>query len=180
MNSKIILELKESICWATTRQGAFQRANIYSVTASDSCKKAVRASIHEFLIKNIFYIYTENEIPINSPMKDINQLICYVEKDHKNRLLNEVFQWGNAQKFINLYLKCMWILGTTKGKPNHFPVDRIIIRNLRLDPSKYKWTDMNKEKYEEVIKAAQVAAGREKSLAEWEAELYFNEIAKRA
>jgi hypothetical protein len=82
-------------------------------------------------------------------------------------------RFGNAQKFVNLYLKCMWTCGYIKIPP-HFPVDRIIL-SILCPGKKIRWTKMNRDTYLEIINEAEekcVEDGYE-TIAEWEASKYL-------
>lgn len=174
MKAKTRKKLIGGIIWAATKQGSFQRSHIYSPGAkiSDKEKIAFRNHIKSFCFKSLFFKYQGKSISESELISQIEELMSTTKEMYGAILKNSEFQFGNAQKFVNLYLKFLWIMGEIK-EPPHFPVDRIIQKGLKpIRP----WTNMNKEDYLEVINWARIRAkGRNQTLAEWEAERY-NEI----
>jgi len=163
-------KLKSEVCWAYTRTGAFQRSRIYTNKATDDLDKiAFRNKVKDFLYHEIFIKYWKKRISENKLLEIIDKLIKHTKGSRcleKGRL-----QFGNAQKFVNLYLKAMWIAGWGKVPP-HFPVDRIIMQELRL---KYSWTNMGKTQYKNVIEKAKKVKNSSReypSLAIMEASIY--------
>jgi len=172
MNRKMKNVLTSELVWTATKQGAFQRARIYSsnleVTAKQ--KNKLRSHLKMFCYENLFCRSLNNTIDEESLIKIIEQLCNETESQFKHILNKGKFQFGNAQKFVNLYLKLLWVLGKAK-EPPHFPVDRIIQRGFKnIKP----WTDMNKSDYLMVIEEAKKKARVKKlSLANWEADSYY-------
>lgn len=175
MEQKLKNELIAEVFWAYTRSGAFQRAWIYNNSASDDDKKEFRANTKKFLFKNVYLRYAGKSINA----KQLEKIIESLQQKHKGvKYINERgLKYGNAQKFVNLYLKAMWLTGYLKTPP-HFPVDSIMIHELGFG---FKWTNMDKPEYDEVIKRAETTSKikKYKNTAEWEAEYYQREYIEK-
>lgn len=172
MNRKLKNILISELAWTATKQGAFQRARIYSSNLEVSAKQKnkLRSYLKMFCYEHLFCRSLNNTIDEESLIKIIDKLCNETEGQFKDILKDGKFQFGNAQKFVNLYLKLLWVLGKSK-EPPHFPVDRIIQHGFR---NILPWTDMNKSDYLMVIEEAKKKARIKKlSLANWEADLYY-------
>lgn len=171
MNQGLKDELLANLIWTGTKQGAFQRSYIYNqeIKPLDSDKAILRQYIKEFCYKRLYCANRNKTISVRALKKLINKLIEEVDHNFETILNNGKFQFGNAQKFINLYLKLMWITGKAK-EPPHFPVDSLIQNRLGTSET---WTDMDEDEYMLVITAAKALAKKENlSLAKWEAKEY--------
>jgi len=176
-------KLRSELLWTSTKQGAFQRSRIYEkpekikLNKNDESKekKKLRIFLEKFLYEEIYIGCKNRKIEEDELYKIINRLINKVNKKFRKILRDNKMRFGNAQKFVNLYLKLMWIAGWGK-EPPHFPVDRIIQRNL---PGIYPWTDMNKETYRKIITNANNVRKNNsvKTLAMWET-LEYLELSK--
>lgn len=171
--------LQASVIWSYTKQGAFQRAGIYKDKVRlkgaklDHRKQIFRKDIREYLFKNIFIKYSNKRISENELLNLIRELREYLLANYKDLVSKSSFTFGNAQKFVNLYLKGMWIFGITECPP-HFPVDRMI--QQELTKPLVLWTEMKEDRYKEVI--AKAKAGDKRglvpgNLAVWEATCYL-------
>lgn len=161
MKEKLIAD----IIWTIVKQGGFQRARIYRKHSkiSEKKKKEFRDHIKDFCFEHLY----KNRKPIceNRIITIINDLVKSVETQFHHILENGKFRFGNSQKFINLYLKLLWVLGKVE-EPPHFPVDRIIQKEFKPIRS---WTNMSEDEYLEIIKLAKVKAHADNlSLAKWE------------
>jgi len=126
MENERLNKLKSELIWAATRQGAFQRSNIYlNSQINNDNKRAFREFIKKFLFDNIFEKYFKTKIAEEQLYYLIADLQKYSQVNFKEILKGGVLRFGNAQKIINLYLKSMWI-AEWLDVPPHFPVDRII------------------------------------------------------
>jgi len=165
-------KFKSELLWAATRQGSFQRSNIYKdKNVNDSDKLEFRIFVKGFLYKNVFAKYFNSKITEKQLLKIIAGLQSATKLKHKNILLGGNLRFGNAQKFVNLYVKNMWIAGWIKTPP-HFPIDRIIQNKFqKIVP----WTDMNKVQYLSIISEAKNHMIKDgyKDLATWERNKYF-------
>ncbi len=161
--------IKAEVFWAYARAGAFQRAKIYEKNIAKDEKGKFRNLVKRFLYEQIFLIYQKKKI---TESKLIDLIEALVKKcQGKQYLEKRRLQFGNAQKFVNLYLKSMWVTGFGKMPP-HFPVDRIVVNELNLT---YNWTDMSKTEYKVVIEEAKNKVEKMpeyKSIAIWEAVFY--------
>ncbi|MCI1265115.1 MAG: hypothetical protein LKG19_00990 [Saprospiraceae bacterium] len=179
MENERLKKLKSELIWAATRQGAFQRSNIYlNGQINNDKKRAFREFIKKFLFDNIFKKHYKTKIN----EEQLYNLIADLQK-HSQLNFNEILKggelrFGNAQKVINLYLKSMWI-AEWLDIPPHFPVDRII---QNIMGTILPWTNMDKAGYNSIIVKAQklMLADGYTELAEWEAIKYFeNYLARR-
>jgi hypothetical protein len=170
MNKEIKKKLQAEVVWTYTRSGAFQRAKIYRPNTNDEKKDSFRKQTKEFLFNEVFKKFAGKSITEKRLLRIVDDLVSLHNK--KIFLRGSKLRFGNAQKFINLYLKGMWISGYIK-RPPHFPVDRIMIIELGM---KLNWTNMNKLQYQNVISKAKEKLKKEtkyNSTAEWEAIEYL-------
>lgn len=166
IREKLISEL----LWTYTRTGAFQRASIYKkAKVSESAKASFRKKTKDYLFTQLYIRYNGKKITEVQLQTAIAGLITLHER--APMLVEKKLRYGNAQKFVNLYLKGMWVAGLLKAAPPHFPVDSIIIKALK---QKGNWTNMNNEGYLAIIEAAQnkIKKSQYKNIAEWEADFY--------
>jgi len=162
-------KLQAEIIWASTRSGAFQRSRIYATNAKREAKDEFRKAVKDFLFKEVFLKYHKSSITEKELKTVIRQ---FINRNLGNPALkNKELRYGNAQKFVTLYLKGMWILGFL-GTPPHFPVDRIMLGRLKI---KENWTSINKDKYDIIIEKAKKNLKNTdfKTIAEWEANEYL-------
>ena len=130
----------------------------------------------------ILSVRTINESRLYELIEATEQKLKTINENKKN------FLFGNAQKFINLTLKSMWLVGWLEGVPPHFPVDRMIQSYIKrpdgFSASDYpfKWTDMSRDHYSLLIAAPKRTKKYDKNykdvsldqLAIWELTTYFN------
>lgn len=169
MNTELKKKLQAEIIWASTRSGAFQRSGIYAGKVTEENKAKFRKDTKGFLFTHIFLEYYKSAIT-EAKLKTLIE--TFINRNAGNTALQrKALRYGNAQKFVNLYLKGMWVLGYLKIPP-HFPVDRIMMKRLKINEN---WTAMDEKKYASVIiKARDKVKGTSfKSIAEWEAEEYL-------
>ncbi len=165
-------KFKSELLWAATRQGSLQRSNIYKdVNVDDADKLEFRRFVKDYLYEHIFKKYFNSRITEKQLLKLIDGLQVASKLKHKNALLRGNLRFGNAQKFVNLYLKNMWIAGWIKTPP-HFPIDRIIQKDFE---EILPWTDMNRQQYLSIISQAKnhMIDDGYKDLATWELNKYF-------
>ena len=170
MENKLKEKIIEEIIWTCTKQGAFQRSYIYKtgILITNEDKEKLRNHIKDFCRFNLFNLPVNVALSENELLSIIENLCNTTASNFGKILNNDEFQFGNAQKFINLYLKMLWVLGRI-GFPPHFPVDRIIQKRI-ISKKTIPWTNMNKKEYLSVIESAKRLAEIENlSLAEWEA-----------
>lgn len=157
---------------------AFQRNKVYDTQASDKQRRTVRGHLDKLLIA----CQKEYEHEMPRPDKHIENIERLAQKmteefQDQEILLNKNFRFGTAQKALNLYLKYLWCLGKI-GTPPHCPFDSIIIDelsdHLEEDHRKIKWTEITTRKeYEALVLAASHCNNNiDRSLAEWELEVY--------
>lgn len=167
------------LIWTATKQGGFQRSHIYikkeDGTVSPEERKALQKHIKVYCFENLYLRNKDSELKEPELLKLIRELCKKTESRFSAILKDRQFQFGNAQKFVNLYLKLMWIVGDTDSPP-HFPVDRIIQRGFRSVKS---WTNMNETQYLEVIREAESKRKKGQSLADWELETYDKIMSQR-
>jgi hypothetical protein len=159
------------VFWGFAKSGGFQRSWIYKPTSTEEQRSEFRHSLKIYLYKRVFLRF---DCKIISEKQLIDTIDRLVSLNSKNIALNKnQLKYGNAQKFVNLYLKGMWICGRISTPP-HFPLDRVILRKLRLSAN---WTNMDRENYLNAIKIAKQNLDRKKfpSIAEWERCIYLNE-----
>jgi hypothetical protein len=91
-------------------------------------------------------------------------------------LYKKKFRIGNAQKFLNLYWKVAWLSKKASIKPIHCPFDSIIMRKLPKNV-RVRWTQFDTiEEYKTLVKAANETAGKNRTIADREMEIYWNAL----
>ncbi len=137
--------------WNLTLAGAFQRANIYQKGIKEKQKVDFKNKLHE-LVLDIAKQYKIEVIDKNH----LNNIYLISQLIH-NALQNGNLNFGISQKVLNLYLKYLWCLERIPTPP-HFPVDRIIQKELRIKKI-VSWTQMKNEKdYMRIIEHAKLKA----------------------
>ncbi|SKA67356.1 hypothetical protein [Desulfobaculum bizertense] len=89
-----------------------------------------------------------------------------IEKSHRAVLADGTLRFGSAQKFVNLSLKLLWVVGEIE-EPPHAPIDNVIAHALG---SEYKWTkSTSRSEYSAVVqKCREIASMYAMSPAVWE------------
>ncbi len=128
--------------WMLTVNAAFQRANVYNENATETEKKSFKFMLKGY-IDNCLVENNSMTIDDNEHIEKIKELSRY-SANFSNILNGGKLNFGVSQKLLNLYLKYLWCLDLLKTPPPHFPVDRIIQRELELSP--VAWTQMKDEK----------------------------------
>lgn len=178
MENERLKKLKSELIWAATRQGAFQRSNIYLNDQINNDKKRVfREFIKKYLFENVFEKYYKTKINEEHLYNLIADLQKYSQLNFKEIFKGGELRFGNAQKIINLYLKSMWIADWLDVPP-HFPVDRIIQNKMGTI---FPWTNMDKADYKSIIYNARklMVDDGYAELAVWEANKYFEDYLSR-
>lgn len=166
---------RAEVIYRAAATGGSHRSNIYAEPKpSTAAREPLKLAIKSFLCATVFpgaASKVANGEPLAPGDVDawIEALRERLAQDHAELLRNGELRYGNAQKYVNLYLKYMWTCGFGP-EPPYFPVDRVIQKAL---PSRCRrpWTTMSKEGYDEVIAEAQKVAGG-KSLAQWKLAAY--------
>ncbi|MBD0833364.1 hypothetical protein [Aestuariibaculum sediminum] len=135
--------------WLLSINGAFQRANVYKQNVPEKEKVYFKRVLKVYIddVQNVYHTpVTETE-----HLENIKGLMGFTATS-SSILTNGQFNFGVAQKLLNLYLKYRWCLGNIPAPP-HFPVDSIIQRKLGLKVM--PWTKMEDEtEYLKIIRHA--------------------------
>ncbi len=95
----------------------------------------------------------------------IQRIADKLSGDFGRCLINGRLRYGTSQKALNLYLKYLWRLGSTKMTPPHCPIDSQALAAGGVDGA---WTKCDSEKqYTEWIGRLRLKA-KPLCLAEWE------------
>lgn len=157
---------------------AFQRAGIYTKTASSETKDALKADLEERLCD--MEKQYRDKITSQEHFQNIQRLAEFMSSRHARILREECFRVGVAQKALNIYLKLIWCYGWIP-EPPHCPLDSIVL--AEIGDTKTKWTKMHGiGAYRIAIEAVedhvrQHAPG--KSLSRWELEIWTNRTRRR-
>ncbi len=178
MESKFLAEL----IWTNAKYGSFQRSDIYSENISKAEALEFRKLVRRFLKEKIFDSFSGKKVSEQELLKLIRQL--KIESENKPYIVN--FTFGNAQKFINLYLKGMWVTGLLLNPPPHAPINSQIINrfgrkniNFKYDGKTLAWTRIDEPQYMlliDLIKKKVTKEGKYSTIAEWELNEYFKNI----
>lgn len=168
MGNRSKKEFIDEEIWVLTFGGGFQRAKIYSDSATNLQKNELRSYVKSYVRKLISSSYSVKCPSSTSHSKVISKFSADISAKFKDVLWEGRFKIGVAQKILNLYLKYLWCFGSIPVPP-HCPFDRIIITKLGLTTSWTKLDDINQ--YNSLVSIAKSKAGQ-RSLAEWELEIF--------
>ncbi len=152
----------EQEIWLLTRGGGFQRANVYANNNNLSGKEYATRKLYftrmlHGWLKNVMestYSQSKN-ISYEQHIAKINSISSSTSA-FDDVLTNGKLNFGVSQKLLNLYLKYHWCLGNIPTPP-HFPVDRIIQKELGFkEKDLVAWTQMKDDKsYKKIIVRAE-------------------------
>jgi hypothetical protein len=156
--------------WMLTINAAFQRANVYKSHITESDRVVFKKQLKNY-VNSISTTYVSNTIDHNKHIENIQSISAFSKK-FSNILNNGKLNFGISQKLLNLHLKYLWCMDIIKIPP-HFPVDRIIQLELKIN-TPYPWTKMIDENdYLKIIDIAEKALSKElENLAELELQLF--------
>jgi hypothetical protein len=158
--------------WILTFGGAFQRAGLYNkdITVDEDDRTNFRNKLKEFITVDILPQYKVS-VSEDIHIANVHRIVNF-STQYDAILNNGSLNFGVAQKLLNLLLKYHWCIGEIT-EPPHFPVDRIIQKEIRNKI--INWTDMTEvADYKNIIEAARVKATEmNMSLAMWEL-IHFN------
>ena len=119
----------------------------------------------------------------NELCKSIIELSEKYEKDNERLLSNDngdCFSYGQAQKWVNMALKYMWIMGVPDCVSCksflHVPIDRYILKQLGCGES-YNgkaWSQINYDEYKRIRKKVEDKR-KEKCPIEWEFDAWIEQ-----
>jgi hypothetical protein len=173
-NKKIQEKVLGGMVIRLTFDGGFQRSKIYRPNVSDVKRKEFRDYLTSELPKIISAIQRRKRYNDSDHYKMIKKFSSNVTNRFGKILYKRKFRIGNAQKFLNLYWKIAWLSKRAFIKPIHCPFDSIIMKKL---PKKVRvsWTQFDTiEEYEALVEAAKETAGENRTIADWEMEIYWN------
>jgi len=138
--------------WMLTFNAAFQRANVFKPELTPK-EEQDKTDLKTFIKGDMDMIILPSYNNSVTDKHHIENIISIQErsKDYSHILQNGKFSFGVCQKILNLYLKYLWCLDMVKFTPPHFPVDRIIQKELGIKYPVAWTTDMDEEKYMEII-----------------------------
>ena len=144
--------------WSLSLKGSLQRASIYSkdeeqISYSEEFRHTFRTGLREFIETMIVNDY-EIGVTEEKHLSNIMALKEHAEFIGQGIIHNNTFNYGVAQKLLNLYLRYLW-LGDFIKEPVHFPVTNQIQECLMMGKESISWTKMTKvEEYMRVINKA--------------------------
>ena len=162
MNKEFIIR----IFLSNTQGSSFQRGYVYSGNATPQEKEKFQDDFRARL-RALEERYAQ-PITEEDHYKTILEFAEQLSRSHGNALANRKLRIGIAQKAINLYLKFLWSFDFIP-EPPHCPIDRIVLTEIGINKN---WTELDSmEEYKSIIKTIKQCAG-EKSLAQWEHDLW--------
>lgn len=153
--------------WLLTVSGAFQRARIYANHVSPKRRAEFRTEIRSYLQRLVQEQYRNGPVTGSTHIQNIEDLCNQISSAFGDLLQERRFRIGVGQKLLNLHLKYLWCLNKI-NMPPHFPIDRIILEELKMPGADTNWTKFDDiETYKEIIANAEKTA-KDLPLAEWE------------
>lgn len=151
---------------------AFQRNQIYKNGIDEDKKKEFRNYIKGQLV-NYGKIYKSRVRDNEKHIENIINLKRNIEMKYGNILKSGMITFGTCQKFFNLFLKYLWVVGKIPIPP-HCPFDRTITEKLYKTNKdiELSFTKAKEKDYRKYIETAKKLAGESRLLAEWELETF--------
>ena len=168
--SKMRAEAIDDIIEKLTFDGAFKRAGIYAKSVEDFEKNKFRKSIMKQLKEMLEKPFLEKVYNDENHYKIIEEFCNNMTAKHTSILKDGRLRIGNAQKLVNVYWKCNWLLKENIQEPIHCPFDSIIIKQLDKSLHNKRWTQIKEiYDYQLLVKTAREKAKEQGlSLAKWE------------
>jgi len=164
MNSSAKNEFLKNEIWLLAFGGAFQRSNIYKPNTTELERKHFRIKLRGFIEDTILERY--NKKVDESDLLEAISSISGFTQNFKDEL-KQPLKIGVSQKLLNLVLKYYWCLGWI-AEPPHFPVDRIIQKELPLH-KRMNWTTLDSiEDYMSIVAEARNQLQKDETPATWE------------
>ena len=173
-------EFLERETFALTIMGAMGRNRTYRKNVGPDKRLAFRESLREYLNSTLEEYRTE-QVGEDRHLDNIEALSSNLSDRHQEILVDGKFRIGAAQKALNLYLKYGWARGIIR-EPPHCPIDSIVIAKLEKCPRSAEceiclnttWTTIRTthEYLHFIEKARDTASARQRSLAQWELEVW--------
>jgi hypothetical protein len=155
--------------------GSVQHSGLYAkeIELHDPARGRFREDMIAFLDHNVVPFY---RLPVTESehIRHLRRLVWFANRSG-GALFRARYNWGLAQKLLNLYLKYLWSLGLI-APPPHCPVDSIVLSKTTLKGS-VKWTQLtDMQAYQRAIAAIRARATKDgyHSIAEWELERGFS------
>src|SRR3984957_15472054 len=110
--------------WISAWNASVQRTRLYGNASDDKSKAGFKSGIKTFVTHKLVIDY-ESRCTEERPFENISTLAHFGTSGHR-RILGELgYNYGVAQKLLNLILKYYWCAGRI-GEPPHCAVDRIV------------------------------------------------------
>ena len=152
-----ILTIKASL--ATRTEGAPIYLASYKEHQRGPFKDALRKEL-----QNLESAYSNGRVAGPIHCEYIGAFADQLSKSHGEFLNDNRMRFGVSQKFVNLYLKYLWVAGLIE-EPPHCPVDGII---RDLASLKYDWTTSDSRPEYEAAIATLAKRAHPRSLSGWE------------
>ena len=139
-------------------------------------KDAIRDAIREYWIELLFAMtnkYTSHQDP-KEFVNDIRNIQSELNNKYSGKIICRL---SHAQKSLAVFLKYLWCMGGIE-EPPVCPIDRRVLWEAGIKDEKTgrakKWTELNDlDEYKQWLKKiAEVAKGKDKSMAHWELEIW--------
>lgn len=159
--------------WILTFGGGLQRSGVYVANVSDTNKSEFRNSVKDKINALVKSKYRKSSVTSEEHISNLVEIQNWINTTHSQVLKDRSIKLGIVQKLVNLYLKYQWCLGLVKTPP-HCPFDRTIILEMKLSNPPPAWTKLDSvDEYTMwVKKATELADNDNKSIAEWELDVF--------
>ena len=164
MDNSAKKEFLKNEVWLLAFGGAFQRSNIYKPNTTELERKHLRIKLRGFIEHTILERYNK-KVDESDHLEAILSISEFTQNFENE--LKQTLTIGVSQKILNLVLKYYWCLGWIV-EPPHFPVDRIIQKELPLHKT-INWTTLDNIKdYMSIVSEARNQLQKDETLAIWE------------
>ena len=158
--------------WSMAWNASVQHVVLYNKGAEQNQRKEFSNKVKAYMKSDIIPKY-KGTVEESRHCENIRGLIEHAKRVGAGVLGEDRYNYGVAQKLLNLALKYYWCLGLIK-EPPHCPVDRKVINKTDLRGKGVKWTRIKTEtEYLNIVSAIKSKAEEDKcSIAQWELKVW--------
>ena len=160
----------ECLALRNALQAAMRHSGTYRRDALESQKEIFRRNFKkELSTKGDLY---QEQITDAQHIRVLEEVSNKLSIEHGAILHGSRLRLGIAQKALNLYLKFLWCLDSSRATPPHCPIDRMILQSAGVYEN---WTELDSiEKYSDWIEQLRSTAAQAhySCLSEWELRIW--------
>jgi hypothetical protein len=158
--------------WNAAWNASVQHVSVYGEGVTEKQRRKFKNEMFNFVYNCLLSSYRKTPSE-DKHYENIESLIKHGTLIGAEILKNGAYQYGVAQKLLNLYLKYYWCAEKI-AEPPHCPIDGVILKILGLP--EIKWTQISQEsEYKRVIEEIKMRLTQgEPSISRWELRHYMD------